>query len=70
MIIINEAAERDAKCSMKSDTNVNIKVVFPCVGIPIIALQWHHNERDGVPNHQPHDCLLNRLFKAQIKENI
>ena len=22
--------------------------------------QWHHNERDGVSNHQPHDCLLNR----------
>ena len=28
------------------------------------------NERDGVSNHQSHDCLLNRLFKAQIKENI
>ena len=26
------------------------------------ALQWRHNERDGVSNHQPHDCLLNRLF--------
>ena len=34
------------------------------------ALQWRHNERDGFSNHQPHDCLLNRLFKAQIKENI
>ena len=33
-------------------------------------LQWHHNERDGISNHQPHDCLHNRLFKAQIKENI
>ena len=33
-------------------------------------LQWRHNERDGVSNHQPHECLLNRLFKAQIKENI
>ena len=29
-----------------------------------------HNERDGVSNHQHHDYLLNRLFKAQIKENI
>ena len=27
-------------------------------------------ERDGVSNHQPHDCLLKGLFKAQIKENI
>ena len=26
------------------------------------------NERDGVSNHLLHDCLLNRLFKAQIKE--
>ena len=31
-------------------------------------LQWHHNEHDGISNHQPHDCLLNRLFKGQIKE--
>ena len=23
---------------------------------------WRHNGRDGVSNHQPHDCLLNRLF--------
>ena len=34
------------------------------------TLQWRHNKRDGVSSHQPHDCLLNRLFKAQIKENI
>ena len=34
------------------------------------ALQWLHNERDGVLNHQPHDGLVNRLFKAQIEENI
>ena len=33
-------------------------------------LQWCHNEHDGISNHQPHNCLLNRLFKAQIKENI
>ena len=35
-----------------------------------IALQWRHNECNGISNHQPHDCLLNRLFKVQIKENI
>ena len=28
----------------------------------ISSLQWRHNEHDGVSNHQPHDCLLNRLF--------
>ena len=35
---------------------------------PCHSLQWCHNEGDS--NHQPHDCLLNRLFKARIKENI
>ena len=29
------------------------------------ALQWRHNERDGVSTHQPHDCLLNRLFRCR-----
>ena len=32
------------------------------------SLQWHHNERNGVSNHQPHDCFL--FIQAQIKENI
>ena len=32
------------------------------------TLQWRHNERVGVSNHQPRDCLLNRLCKAQIKK--
>ena len=36
-------------------------------GCVYCTLQWRHNERDGVSNHQPHDCLLKRLFKAQIK---
>ena len=39
-------------------------------GIGTFSLQWRHNGSDGVSNHQPNDCLLNRLFKVQIKENI
>ena len=35
-----------------------------------MPLQWRHNEFDGISNHQPQDCLLNRLFKAHIKENL
>ena len=34
------------------------------------ALQWRHNEYDGVLKRQSHECLLNLLFKAQIKESI
>ena len=26
------------------------------------TLKWRHNGCDGVSNHQPHHCLLNRLF--------
>ena len=38
--------------------------------IAFLPLQWRHNGHDSVSNHQRHDCLLNRLFKAQIKETI
>ena len=31
------------------------------------SLQWRHNGRDDVSNHQPHDCLLNRLFRRRSK---
>ena len=29
---------------------------------------WRHNGRDGVSNHQPHGCLLNRLFRRRSKK--
>ena len=29
------------------------------------TLQWRHNDHDGVSNHQPHDCLLNRFFRRR-----
>ena len=32
------------------------------------SLQWRHNGRDSVSNHQPHDCLLNRLFRRRSKK--
>ena len=31
------------------------------------SLPWRHNEHDGVSNHQPHDCLLNRSGADQRK---
>ena len=31
-------------------------------------LRWRHNELDGVSDHQPHDCLLNRLFGCRSKK--
>ena len=34
----------------------------------LVSLQWRHNERDGVSNHQPRDCLLNGLFRPRSKK--
>ena len=32
------------------------------------TLRWRHNMRGSVSNHQPHDCLLNRLFRRRSKK--
>ena len=33
-----------------------------------VPLQWCHNGCDSVSNHQPRDCLLNRLFRSTSKK--
>ena len=33
-----------------------------------VTLQWRHNGRDGISNHQPHDCLFNLLFRHRSKK--
>ena len=38
------------------------------VPFPPLPLRWLHNECDGVSNHQPHDCLLKRLFRRRSKK--
>ena len=40
----------------------------PWFWISYPALKWRHNGRDSVSNHQPHDCLLNRLFRRRSKK--
>ena len=32
------------------------------------SFQWRHNGRDGISNHEPHQCLLNRLFMCRSKK--
>ena len=34
----------------------------------LMILQWRHNGSDGVSNHQPHHCWLNRLFRRRSKK--
>ena len=33
-----------------------------------LALRWRHNDHAGVSNHQPHGCLLNRVFRRKSKK--
>ena len=54
---------------------------IPCLLIPWLLkspehqqawywpLRWRHNDCGGVSNHQPHDCLLNRIFGRISKEH-
>ena len=32
------------------------------------SLYWRHNRHDSISNHQPHDCLFNRLFRRRSKK--
>ena len=34
----------------------------------LVYIKWRHNGRNGVSNHQPHHCLLNRLFRRRSKK--
>ena len=46
----------------------DIKMISTILAPFYISLKWRHNERDGVSIHQPHDCLLNRLFRRRSKK--
>ena len=59
---VNSACTRPmVQMSIAQRTDFTLKV-FVC------ALHWRHNENDGISNHQPHDCLLKRLFKRISKK--
>ena len=33
-----------------------------------MSLRWRHNEHNGVSDHQPHDWLLNHLFRRRSQK--
>ena len=65
---------------LKNSKNKSIRIdTFPLLGIDcpqcvrwqhstLFALQWRHDEHDGVSNHRRLDCLLNRLSRLRSKE--
>ena len=72
--------ERNAKINLERHESINIVLFLKWYDQPIngsqksrfllidIALQWRHNGHDSVSNHQPHHCLLNRLFRRRSKK--
>ena len=47
-----------------------IHSIYFCLGTRCLSLRWRHNGRliMGVSNHQPHHCVLNRLFGCRSKK--
>ena len=41
---------------------------WPNNAVILKTLHWRHNGHDGVSNHQPHHCLLHRLFRRTSKK--
>ena len=65
--LLNEIFTMVTNLHVSTPTNM----INPSKSHPIMhLLQWRHYERDSVSNHQPHECLLNRLFRVHMKENI
>ena len=56
----------------RSGDGSSAKVIRPQVSESYAnrTLQWRHNDRDDVSNHQRLDCLLNRLFRPRSKKKI
>ena len=52
---------------VKGDLSWDDHILQLCMSMNY-SLQWRHNGHDGVSNHQPHDCLLNRLFRRRSKK--
>ena len=61
------------RCFMCDNNSCYRMTIYTCaVGkikhVAVESLRWRHNGRDGVSNHQPYDCLLNRLFRRRSKK--
>ena len=54
-----------AKCCL-FHSGLNVLIIWYNRGLQ--ALQWRHNECNGISNHQPHDCLLKQLFRLRSKK--
>ena len=60
-----------SQCWLRSPPPYNVTmpqwVNYP-IKCPGMSSLWRHNRCDGVSNHQPHNCLLNRWFMRRSKK--
>ena len=49
-------------------TEIRVRISNHTHGFYVRSLQWRHNGHDSVSNHQPHHCLLNRLFRRRFNK--
>ena len=57
-----------ANSNFWSKTKIFIPYLYWSHAMDTTTLRWRHNGCDGVSNHQPHHCLLNRLFGCRSKK--
>ena len=58
---------RESNSDRWTDEPIMLKVSL-CHDIFMDTIWWRHNMCDCVSNHQPHDCLLNQLFRRRSKK--
>ena len=45
-----------------------VLTILNAFSVRIWQSHWRHNDHGVVSNHQPHDCILNRLFRRWSKK--
>ena len=64
--LVNEGLPIIIPHNTKGQTDINTILLFSStIAMP---LRWRHDGCDSISNHQPHDCLLNRLFRRRSKK--
>ena len=56
------------ECGSSKIPTIILKAITTVTLWVVSTLQWRHSRCDGVSNRQPHDCLLNYLFKRRSKK--
>ena len=66
--LIHVTSLRDFLISQMRTGNSFLQVNVPWTLLRQFTLLWRHNGDDSISNHQPHRCLLNRLFRRRSKK--